>query len=92
MDMFTLQTIIDNDMKHRFILKYDPAKGDDCWWIRVKRWDVRTSAFSLAYHIFTCTQEKHFVFKPLTRNDDVETVVYTTSPKAWNSHICEGPF
>ncbi|KIM44764.1 hypothetical protein M413DRAFT_442722 [Hebeloma cylindrosporum] len=70
MNMSTLQNIIDNDIKHRFILNYDPMRGDDCWWIRFKRWD-----------------EKHFVFKPLTRNEDVETAVYTTSPKAWNSHI-----
>jgi len=42
-------------------------------------------------HILMHAQEKHFVFKPLTRNDDVETAVYVTSPKAWNSHICEHP-
>lgn len=40
MNMPTLQNIIDNDIKHRFILNYDPTKGDDCWWIRFKRWDV----------------------------------------------------
>ncbi|KAF8966271.1 hypothetical protein BDZ97DRAFT_1917660 [Flammula alnicola] len=39
MDMPRLQKMVDNDFNHRFDIRFDPTMGEDCWWIRAKRWN-----------------------------------------------------